>query len=61
MTLTGETVTGGTINLSVQSSGHSLFQGNFDLCDQLQKVGLSCPLAPGKYKVFKQLDIPFIP
>ena len=57
----GETVTGGTIKLKVQSNGYNIFTSDFDLCQELSQVGLSCPLSPGNYHVFKQIDIPFIP
>ena len=60
-TLVGETVTSGTIKVTGTVDKYPILNEQYDLCDELPNVGLSCPLAPGPYDISEQVQIGSIP
>jgi len=54
-------VSGGHIEVDAKFGLIPLGTHDLDLCDTIQEVGLSCPLAPRSYNVEKKLALPAIP
>ena len=58
MCFTGETISGGTVNVELKLDGIKLYSGKFDVCESLKQGNFSCPLPANNYYIKETTEIP---
>lgn len=58
MCFTGETISGGNVNVELKLDGIKLYSGKFDVCESLKQGNFSCPLPASNYYVKESTEIP---
>ncbi|KAI9307626.1 ML domain-containing protein [Cunninghamella echinulata] len=51
---------GASIKVTVSAGGLTVWQDTYDVCQEAEKIGKSCPLAPGPYEFSKSVTVPSI-